>query len=308
MTSSDFSTRKLTLGPVLFNWAAERKRDFYFRIADEAPVDVVYVGEAVCSKRSPFFDPYLPEICDRLERAGKEVIHSTLALIMTEREMGQVRELAGIEQFPVEANDISAAALIKGRPHVIGPFVNVYNEGTLDYLVSNGAFRVVLPGELPGKTIGALAASGENVELEVQVFGRLPLALSSRCYHARFHKLHKDGCQYVCARDDDGLGINTLTGEPFLAINGTQTLSNTVCNLVQELTPLLDHGVRLFRLWPQSCDMVKVARIFREVLDERRDSQAALKQLAELVDLAPFSNGFHHGREGWRFIEQSATV
>ena len=30
---------ELTLGPVLFNWEPERWRDFYFRIADEAPVD-----------------------------------------------------------------------------------------------------------------------------------------------------------------------------------------------------------------------------------------------------------------------------
>ncbi len=34
----------LTLGPVLFNWPAETWRDFYFRIADEAPVDIVYLG------------------------------------------------------------------------------------------------------------------------------------------------------------------------------------------------------------------------------------------------------------------------
>ena len=32
---------KLTLGPVLFNWAPEKWRDFYLRIADEAPVDSV---------------------------------------------------------------------------------------------------------------------------------------------------------------------------------------------------------------------------------------------------------------------------
>ncbi|HUI94161.1 MAG TPA: U32 family peptidase, partial [Xanthobacteraceae bacterium] len=35
----------LTLGPVLFNWPADRWRDFYVRIADEAPVDRVCVGE-----------------------------------------------------------------------------------------------------------------------------------------------------------------------------------------------------------------------------------------------------------------------
>ncbi|MET3221923.1 hypothetical protein ABIF35_002710 [Bradyrhizobium japonicum] len=27
---------QLSLGPVLYNWAPERWRDFYFRIADEA--------------------------------------------------------------------------------------------------------------------------------------------------------------------------------------------------------------------------------------------------------------------------------
>ena len=37
----------LTLGPLLFNWKLERRRDFYFRVADEAPVDCVYLGEVV---------------------------------------------------------------------------------------------------------------------------------------------------------------------------------------------------------------------------------------------------------------------
>ena len=39
---------ELTLGPVLFNWNPERWRDFYFRIADEAPVASVYLGEVIC--------------------------------------------------------------------------------------------------------------------------------------------------------------------------------------------------------------------------------------------------------------------
>ena len=39
---------KLTLGPNLFNWQPDVWRDFYFRIADEASVDTVAVGEVVC--------------------------------------------------------------------------------------------------------------------------------------------------------------------------------------------------------------------------------------------------------------------
>ena len=57
---------KLTLGPLLFNWTAEQRRDFYARIADEAPVDTVYLGEVVCPKRLPFFQGDLPDIAERL--------------------------------------------------------------------------------------------------------------------------------------------------------------------------------------------------------------------------------------------------
>ena len=122
---------KLTLGPVLFNWPAEVWRDFYFRVADEAALDSVCLGEVVCSKRAPFLEPMLPDVVERLEAAGKEVVHSTLALIMSEAEMESVRALAGEESFFVEANDISAVSLLAGRAHAVGPFVNVYNEGTL---------------------------------------------------------------------------------------------------------------------------------------------------------------------------------
>jgi len=40
----------LTLGPLLFNWNPEQRRDFYARIADEAPVDCVYLGEVILLK------------------------------------------------------------------------------------------------------------------------------------------------------------------------------------------------------------------------------------------------------------------
>jgi collagenase-like PrtC family protease len=134
--------------------------------------------------------------------------------------------------------------------------------------------------------------------LEVQAFGRLPLALSARCYHARGHGLHKDGCQYVCGEDADGLSVSTLDGAPFLAVNGTQTLSFTIYNLVAELSALLAMGIGRFRLWPHAIDMVAVAEIFRAVLDDSMEVPEATSRLARLADFAPFSNGFYHGVEG----------
>lgn len=295
-------TATLSLGPLLFNWDAEDKRDFYFRMADEAPLDTVYLGEVVCAKRAPFFDPHIPAVVERLRRGGKQVVHSTLALISGEREMEAVRALAEVPGMLIEANDIGTIALLAGRPHVVGPFVNVYNEGTLDYLARQGASRVSLPWELSSQALAALVKSrapeSAGVELEVQVFGRVPLAISARCYHARAHGLHKDGCQYVCGDDRDGLGIGTLDGEPFLAVNGTQTLSHTLSSLIGELGALQAMGIGAFRLWPHGVDMVAVAEVFRDVLDVKQTPDNGRRRLQALAGFAPFSNGFYHGAEG----------
>lgn len=301
MTAAAAPPAALTLGPLLFNWSAEARRDFYFRIADEAPLDGVYLGEVVCSRRAALPDPFLPAVVERLERAGKQVVRSTLALVMSPQEMAEQRAVASATGGLVEANDLGCAALLRGRPHVIGPFVNVYNEGTLRVLAARGAVRVVLPFELDAASLRALAAA-DAAELEVQVFGRVPLALSARCYHARLHGLPKSGCRYVCDRDPDGLTVETLDGTPFLAMNGTQTLSYALGCLTAELADLVAMGIRRFRLSPQRVDMVAVAAVYRELLDGRLGAGAAARRLADLAPFAPPANGFWHGAEGARLV------
>ncbi|KLN62613.1 protease [Kiloniella spongiae] len=297
------SKAKLTLGPVLYNWPAEQRRDFYFQIAEEAPVDVVYIGEVTCSKRAPFLTPFIPEICERLERAGKEVVISTLSLVMSKRERKELHEIVQDSPWTLEANDLSAIGLLEGREHIVGPFVNVYNEDTLDYFYRNGAQRIVLPCELSGKAIERLLLSNNSKEIEIQAFGRVPLALSARCYHARSHGLSKDGCLYVCEQDPDGMNVETLDGEPFLAVNGTQTMSYTVNNLLDEVNYLNKLGVTHFRLWPQQVDMVRVAETYRARLDGKVTNEEGQDVLSNLVDFAPFANGFYHDVEGNKLVE-----
>lgn len=295
---------KLTLGPVLFNWKPEALRDFYFRIADEAPVATVHIGEVVCSKRSPFFEPFLPTVVERLQAAGKEVVLSSLALIMTEREMAAAHALGSASEILVEANDISvaAAASAAGRPFIGGALLNIYNEGTLASLEAMGAVRVCLPAELSGEAIVALASAARS-EVEIQAFGRLPLAISARCYAARARSLSKDSCQYVCADDPDGMAVETLDETPFLAVNGTQTMSFHTMDLLAELTSLTAKGVDRFRLWPQTVDMVAVAGLYRGVLDGSLSVDEAEGRLAALCPEAEFANGYIHGRAGHLFIE-----
>lgn len=294
----------LTLGPVLFNWPVDQWRDFYARIADEAPVDVVTLGEVVCSKRAPFFEDALPEVIERLTDAGKQVVLASPILVTTERERAAVRGLAGAEGLPVEANDLGAVAQLAGRPHLVGPYVNVYNEATLAWLAARGAVCVSLAPELPAPSLKALAAEAarHGVAVEAQVFGRVPLAISARCYHARAHGLHKDGCQFVCGQDADGMDVETLDAQPFLAVNGLQTLSHTYLCLAAELDDLRAMGVSRFRLSPHTVDMVRVATLFRDALDGRRGGAEVAAELAGMIDRAPLANGFFHDRAGATFV------
>ena len=292
---------ELTLGPVLFNWAPEVWRDFYFRIADEAPVETVIVGEVVCSKRAPFLAEHIPAVIERLQGAGKQVVLASPILATTERERDAVRELVdSAGDFIIEANDMGCVAQLGGKPHWVGPFVNVYNEATLAWMAKRGAASVSLAGELTESAVSALAlaAAGLGVDLEVQVFGRLPLAISVRCDHARAHGLHKDNCRYVCNEDPDGLTVDTLDGEDFLSVNGLQTLSHTYVGLTHEVEALQRMGIRRLRLSPHTADMVAVAALFRQLADGALGAGDARAKLLEIAAPAKLSNGFFHDREG----------
>lgn len=294
---------QLSLGPVLYNWAPERWRDFYFRIADEAPVDVVSVGEIVCSKRSPFFAPHLPAVIERLQSAGKQVLLSSLILVSQRRERRQTDELAAVPDMLIEVNDLTCLRSIAGRPHAIGPFVNIYNEASAAFHAERGAARICLPPELPVQSVATIAAVLPDVVIEVFAFGRVPLAISARCYHARVHKLAKDNCRFVCEKDPDGLALKTLDQQDFLTINGVQTLSYTCTNFLGDIGTLRKAGIGSLRLSPQDCDMVEVAKVFREVLDGHADVEGGNRRLAALYPHAPFSNGSLHGAAGFKYIE-----
>ncbi len=274
----------LVMGPVLFNWSADRLSDFYARVADEAEVTRVHVGEVVCSKREPFFADRLPDAIERLTRAGKTVVVDALALPTLKRERQLVKDLAGLDGVEFEINDMTPLAhLGPGRRFAVSPLVNVYDEGTLGFFARRGAWSVALPYELPMSSIERLAAEGNRLGVEIQVhaFGRLPLAISGRCYHARIHGLAKDSCQFVCNKDPDGLEVDTLDGEAFLSINGVQTMSRDCVAVLDECERLIAAGVGAFRLSPHDCDMIAVAAVFRARLDGRISAEEARARLGE---------------------------
>jgi collagenase-like PrtC family protease len=302
---------ELTLGPNLFHWPAEQKLDFYRRIADESPVSTVYLGEVICSKRTPFFEEkHLDKVAERLERAGKKVVFCSFSEVVIKRERNILMDWAKQEGRDLEVNNTAALLHLKDRPHRIGALLNVYNEETMAHLAGQGASHFALLPELPRHVVETLGAkAGElGVGLEVQVFGRASLALSARCYHARAHGRTKDNCQFVCGEDPDGMPLRTMDDQPFLAINGIQTLSHGYLDLLPDLDDMKSIGVTHFRVMPHGCDMIAVTSIFDDVLAGRMQVEEGEAKLRDLGIDAPFVNGFYRGRAGHDWVPRQRVA
>ena len=292
---------KLALEPIPYYWPRETVLAFYRAVALSA-VDVVYLGETVCSRRHELRLPDWFDLAHMLSSAGKEVVLSTQALIESESDLKALRRIAGSGRFQVEANDMGAVRLLEGKgPFVAGPHLNVYNPQTLAFLRALGARRWVAPVEMPRSALaGMMQARPEGVETEVFVYGRLPLALSARCFTARRFNLQKDDCQFRCLDHPEGLPVRTLEGQPFLVLNGIQTQSARICNLARELPEMARLGVDIARISPQSGHIAEIAALVKRVL---LDPGEVVTVAAQLDGLAAEGtcNGYWHGAAG---IEQ----
>ena len=290
---------KIALGPLLYYWPRQATLEFYARIAD-SPVDTVYLGETVCSRRHELrLDDWL-EVAAMLKAAGKEAVMSSQSLIESESDLKALRRIVAQADFRVEANDMSAVRLLTaaGRSDwIAGPTLNIFNPHTLGLMAEAGATRWVAPPEMSGQVLAELLRSGApEIETEVLGWGRLPLAHSARCFTARHYNLQKDTCEFRCLGIQDGLMLRTREGEPFLTLNGVQTQSARVHNLLGDLLAVRE-STQVLRVSPQGDDTVKVLELFRDAAAGTVTPQDAFRRSAEYMVEAP-CNGFWHGRPG----------
>ena len=159
-----------------------------------------------------------------------------------------------------------------------------------------------MPVEMSREALSHMQASRPaGMETEVFAYGRLPLAFSARCFTARHYNLPKDDCQFRCLDYANGLTLKTREGQPFLALNGIQTQSASIYNLIGELDSMRNTGVDVVRVSPQAFHTAKILRLFRETMENRLSAHAATQKIAALMpDHA--CDGYWHGRPG---IEQS---
>lgn len=297
---------KLSLGPILYYWDRDTVYDFYAAVAASS-IDIVYLGESVCSRRHELRTDHWLDLAGMLASAGKEVVLSCQALIESESDLKNLRRIAGNGLFAVEANDMGAVRLLAAAkaPFVIGPHVNVYNTQTLELLAGLGAMRWVMPVEMSREALAPMQAGRpQGMQTEVFAYGRLPLAFSARCFTARHYNLPKDDCQFRCLDYADGLMLKTREGQPFLVLNGIQTQSAAVYNLVGELGAMRETGVDVVRISPQSAHTAEIVELFRSAMVNPAAARESVQRMAELMP-EQGCDGYWHGRPG---IEQSEAV
>jgi len=86
---------QLTLGPVLFCWERQQLLDFYAEMASQ-PLDVIYLGETVCSKRRELKVDDWIALARQVASTGKQTVLSTLALISAPSELKEVKRLGDV--------------------------------------------------------------------------------------------------------------------------------------------------------------------------------------------------------------------
>lgn len=292
---------KLSLGPVLFFWERARLLQFYAQMAEQ-PLDIIYLGETVCAKRrSLSLDDWLGLARELQQQSQAQIVLSSLTLVEAASELSSLKRVCANGEFLVEANDMAAVHYLSENalPFVGGPALNIYHGRSLAELSAAGMLRWSPPVESPAHIISdALKQLDElqvpRPEVEVFAYGHLPLAYSARCFSARAHNRAKDDCQLCCLQYPEGIPLSSQEGQALFTINGIQTLSAEVNNLLADFSSLKTHGVDIARLSPRAQGMPEVISAWDKV---RRGASAPLAVQG--------CNGYWHNRPGMLNIEEA---
>ncbi|EJF32451.1 U32 family peptidase [Enterobacter sp. Ag1] len=260
---------KYSLGPVLYYWPKETLEKFY-QAAAKSRADVIYLGEAVCSKRRATKVSDWLDMAKMLAGQGKQVVLSTLALVQAPSELGELKRYVENGDFLIEANDIGSVNMAAERklPFVAGHALNCYNAVTLRLLLKQGMTRWCMPVELSRDWLANMLNQCDELgirdkfEVEVLSYGHLPLAYSARCFTARSEDRAKDECETCCIKYPNGRDMRSQEQQQVFVLNGIQTMSGYVYNLGNELTSMKGL-VDIVRLSPMGLGTLDILNAFR---------------------------------------------
>lgn len=260
---------KYSLGPVLYYWSKETLEEFYQQAANSR-ADVVYLGEAVCSKRRATKVGDWLAMAKALADSGKQVVISTLALVQASSELNELKRYVDNGEFLLEASDLGVVNMCAERklPFVAGHALNCYNAVTLRLLLKQGMVRWCMPVELSRDWLVNLLDQCDTLgirqqfEVEVLSYGHLPLAYSARCFTARSENRAKDECETCCIKYPTGRSMRSQEDQQVFVLNGIQTMSGYVYNLGNELTSM-QGLVDVVRLSPMGSETFTMLEAFK---------------------------------------------
>jgi collagenase-like PrtC family protease len=285
------------MGNIQFYWDKQSTLDFYQQVADSS-VEHVYLGESVCSKRRELRLEDWLEIGRELSNKGKSVVLSSLALLEAKSELATLKKVCLNSELKVEANDFGAVELLTEAkvPFVAGAALNIYNQHDLKVLLDRGMQRWVIPVELSRDWLLNVSKGCEEIgikgkfETEVYGYGYLPLAYSARCFTARSEDRPKDQCSLCCIKYPEGRKIDSQEGLELFRMNGIQTMSGTIQNLINDL-PSMEGLVDIVRISPHSGEAVAWVDKFRSALVDKTR-----------ISLDGYCNGYWHKIEGMKAV------
>jgi O2-independent ubiquinone biosynthesis protein UbiV len=293
---------KISVAAVPYFWSKEDYQNFYHKLA-QSKVDIVYLGETICSKRrSMKLEDWL-EVAEMLTEAGKEVVLSTLTLLEADSELKSLTKIAEQKAYLIEANDTAAIQVASRSENsfVTGSPINLYNNRSLTLYKNLGMKRWNVPVELGKEDLLPMISFAKELEVEIeyQVFGRMQLASSARCFTARHHQLAKDDCQFKCLEDEQGILVKTQEGDSFAQINGIQTQSAKLTSLLSQWKELESAGVDILRIVPVSAaDTLKVVNELCQMVC----SNSSTFDHMPFNDCYEFCNGYWYQIEGMKYV------
>ncbi|MRS11936.1 MAG: hypothetical protein EG823_02540 [Actinobacteria bacterium] len=281
---------KLSLAPLSGRCGPEAIADFYREAAECPDVDRVYIGELFCAKRLIPMRTF-EQAVRVLEDAGKQVVFSTLAMPFGEADYESAAPyVEGVTT--VEVNSLGFIPWMRERfgskAITAGPLCSLYNRDDLEIVRDWGCTGVALNIALMPETVLDLCTNGA-IPAEVFLEGRPPLAFSWRCYAARFAGRPQKTCGYAC-REQDGLTLQNLEGEPGFVVDGTAVLPGQIISTVDQALGYQNAGAAFGRLWVGPGEIAAVASAYAALL-HGDDSAEATRVSLESAAAGPLRYG-----------------
>lgn len=175
-----------------------------------------------------------------------------------------------------------------------GVYLNIYNPYSASYLKKLGFKRIVLPFELKREDIVPV----EGIDLEMYVYGILPLGISWRCYTLRVLGVRE--CLKQCFNYPDGIPLKGVDKRDMFIINGKCIMTHKNLSLLEHMDELRERGISTLRISPQSEKNEEIVDIFVGVIKGEININKAARLLDSLSDKALF-NGWYLGRKAYEY-------